>query len=164
MIKYVSLVGFVVYFLVIIILSFNTKKENKVIKYSGIVLFVLLALLFAFYNEKVIDRVIASVIRYFYFPSFTSYILTIFVSFIILVMSLICDKIDKRCRIINYIFSILIIVSYITFNLLEVDISSYNALYNGESLFCLRYVSRMFLGWLVVLGVFKYYQYFCKRW
>ena len=66
-------------------------------------------------------------------------------------------------RIVNYIFASLIIVAYIIFMLQEVDINSYNALYEEKSLLCLKYISRTFTLWIMILVFIKYFYYFGKK-
>ena len=60
---------------------------------------------------------------------------------------------------VNYIFSLLLIASYVVFALLEIDVNSYTALYSGISLICLRFVSRMFISWILIVMNIKYYKY-----
>ena len=59
------------------------------------------------------------------------------------------DNIPVKKRIINYVFACFIFIGYFVFMLLKVDISSYNSLYEGDSLFCLRYITRTFTLWII---------------
>ena len=73
------------------------------------------------------------------------------------------DKINDKRRIVNYIFASFIIVAYIIFMLLNVDINSSTALYQGDSLNCLRYISRTFIIWMIVNALINYFSYFLKK-
>ena len=59
------------------------------------------------------------------------------------------DNIPDKRRIINYIYGSFIFIGYIIFMLLEVNVNSYNSLYDGDSLLCIRYITRTFILWLV---------------
>ena len=69
----------------------------------------------------------------------------------------------SKIRIINYVFASFIFVAYIVFMLLDIDINSYNALYDGDSLLCLRYISRTFILWGIVGLIMKYFYFFMKK-
>ena len=66
-------------------------------------------------------------------------------------------------RIINYIFASLIIVVYVIFMAKNVDINSYNALYAEDSLLYLKYISRTFTVWMIILLIIKYFKYVVKK-
>lgn len=152
-----------VYFVLLIILVLNMDDKSKVIK-NSFLLFLISLLVFLFSaNELVMDYIISIIIRYFYFPTFASIMATIILSMIIFINSIYDDEMKDKLRIINYIFASFIFISFIIFMLLNIDINSYNALYTGNSLRCLRYISRTFTIWIVVIILFKYFYYFGKK-
>lgn len=152
-----------VYFVLLIILVLNMEDRSKVIKYSFLLFMITLFTAMFFVNEIIMDYIISVIIRYFYFPSFTSIIVTLLLTMATFVYNILKDDLNDKVRIINYIFASYIFVSYIIFMMLNVDVNSYNALYDGYSLICLRYISRTFMLWLIVNVVIKYYHYFLKR-
>ena len=152
-----------VYFVLLIILVLNMDDKSKVIKNSFLIFLIALFVCLFFANELVMDYIISIIIRYFYFPTFASIIATIVISMIIIINSIYDDEAKDKLRITNYIFASFIFISFIIFMLLNIDVNSYNALYTGDSLICLRYISRTFTIWILVIILFKYFYYFSKK-
>ena len=152
-----------VYFVLLIILVLNMNDKSKVIKNSFLLFMVALFTALFFANEMVMDYIISIIIRYFYFPTFASIIATLVLTMIIFINSIYDDEMKDKFRIINYIFASCIFVAFVIFMLLNVDLNSYNALYDGDSLICLRYISRTFILWIIVIILFKYFYYFGKK-
>ena len=152
-----------VYFILLVILILNIEEKSKIIKYSFFLFVITLFTALFFVNELVMDYLISIVIRYFYFPTFSSIILTIIVTMTILVYNVFVDYIDSRKRIVNYVFTSFIFIGYILFAIQNIDVNSYNALYTGNSLICLRYIARTFILWMIVLLTIKYFGYFTKK-
>ena len=161
--KYKISIALAVYFVLLIILVLNMEDRSKVIKNSFLLFMVCLVAALFFVNELVMDYIISSIIRFFYFPSFTSIIVTLLLTMAVFIYSIYDDEMKGKTRIINYIFSSFIFISYIIFMFLDVDINSYNALYEGDSLLCLRYISRTFILWIIVNIMTKYFYYFLKK-
>ena len=161
--KYKIAIAIMVYFILVIILVLNMEDRSKIIKNSFLAFMISLIVALFFVNELVIDYIISVIIRFFYFPSFTSIIVTLILTMIIFINNIFDDEIKDRRRIINYIFASFIFVSYIIFMLQEVDINSAVALYQGNSLKCLRYISRTFILWMLVNVFIKYFYYFLKK-
>lgn len=152
------------YLILLFFLILNIKKTNKVFKYCFIAfLFITLFALDA-YDNTMIDSIIGSFIRYIYYPTYFSYTFTFALSIIILIITVFSNKIYDKVKIINFTLGSLLILSYIIFLLLKVDINSYKALYEGNSLICLRYMTRTFTLWMGILIVRRYYKYFVKKW
>ena len=156
-------IAMAVYFVLLIILVLNMEDKSKIIKNSFLVFMVSLVVALFFVNELIMDYIITAIIRYFYFPSFTSIIVTLLLTMVVLIYSIFDDEVKDKTRIINYVFACYIFVSYVIFMFLEVDVNSYNALYEGNSLLCLRYISRTFMLWIVVTVLSKYFYYFLKK-
>lgn len=161
--KYKIAIAIMVYFILVIILVLNMEDRSKIIKNSFLAFMISLIVALFFVNELVMDYIISVIIRFFYFPSFTSIIVTLILTMIIFINNIFDDEIKDRRRIINYIFASFIFVSYIIFMLQEVDINSAIALYQGNSLKCLRYISRTFILWMLVNVFIKYFYYFLKK-
>ncbi len=152
-----------VYFVLLIILVLNMEDRSKIIKNSFLLFIIALFTALFFVNELVMDYIISVIIRYVYFPSFTAIIVTLLLTMIIFIYSIFEDGLSDKTRIANYVFASFIFISYIIFMLLDVDINSYNALYEGDSLICLRYITRTFILWLAANIIIKYYHYFLNR-
>ncbi len=152
-----------VYFVLLIILVLNMEDKSKIIKNSFLLFMIALITTLFFVNELVMDYIISVIIRYIYYPSFTAIIVTLLLTMIIFIYSIFEDDLSDKMRIVNYIFASFIFVSYIIFMMLDIDINSYNALYAGDSLICLRYITRTFVLWLIVNVIIKYYHFFLTR-
>ena len=152
-----------IYFILLIILVLNIEDKSKIIKYSFLIFILILNAALFIVNEVVMDYIISFAIKYVYFPSFASVLLTLFITTFIFLYNIFKDNIDDKRRIINYIFSSFIFISYIIFMLLDVNINSFNSLYSGNSLICMRYISRTFILWMIVMFGFKYFRYFMKK-
>ena len=156
------LIGFtlIVYLILVIILVINLKKNNRIIKFVFLLFFLAMIIMINVYDSSIIDFLIGQILRYIYFPSFYAYILTIIVSFFMLIYTVYDGYMNDKIRIINYIFGSLITLSYVVFLLQKVDTTSVGELYNGNALLCLRYVTRSFLIWLVIMWTWRYNKIF----
>lgn len=157
------IISLAVYFVLLVILVLNIEDKSKIIKNSFLIFMVSLVVALFFVNELIMDYIVSAIIRFFYFPSFASIIVTLLLTMIVLIYSIFDDEMKDKTRIINYIFASYIFVSYVVFMLLEIDVNSYTALYEGDSLLCLRYISRTFILWIVVNVLTKYFYYFLKK-
>lgn len=165
MVKFIGIACLHLYLLFIMFLVYNLHKKSKVIK----TIFASLIFIFVFvllqYNDSVLDSVLSSIIHYLYFPSFATFMVIIFGSLAILFYSVFNERLTINTRIINFVFASWIIIAYLIFVLLRLDVTSYLDLYTGTSLICLRFVTRGFLLWLVVLSSIRFYHYFTNaRW
>ncbi len=163
MLKIVVASSIMVYFTLLIILVLNLEEKSKVIKNSFLLFMVILLVAFLFTNELIMDYLISIIIRFLHFPTFASIILIIFITMIVFIYNIFNDNINDKKRIINYCFASFIIIGYIIFMLLEVNINSYNNLYTGNSLICLRYITRTFTLWMITSIMIKYFSYFFRK-
>ena len=138
-----------VYFILIIILVLNIEDKSKIIKYSFLLLLISLLVAFFVTNELVMDYLISIIVRFWYYPTFSTIIAIVFITMVLYIYNIFNDNIPDKRRIINYIYGSFIFIGYIIFMLLEVNVNSYNSLYDGDSLLCIRYITRTFILWLV---------------
>ena len=156
-------IAIMTYFVLLIILVLNMEDRSKIIKNSFLLFMIALVTALFFVNELIMDYIISIIIRYFYFPSFAAIIITLILTMIIFINNIFDDELKDKRRIINYIFSSFIFISYIIFMFLDIDVNSPNALYQGDSLLCLRYISRTFILWMIINVAIKYFYYFLKK-
>ena len=161
--KYKISISIMVYFILLIILVLNMEDRSKIIKNSFLAFIATLVIALFIVNELVMDYIIGAIIRYIYFPTFSSIIVTLMIAMVLFVKNILDDKKDDKKRIINYIFASFIIIAYIIFMLLEIDINSSTLLYQGDSLNCLRYITRTFIIWMITNGLIQYYSKFLKN-
>ena len=160
MVKFIGIISLVIYLFFLMVLVYNLHKKNKIIKGIFALLIIAFIGILLQYNETVLDSVLSLVVRYIYYPNFATFMVLVFVSLGILLYTIFNDKMHVKTRIINYVFSSWIIIAYIIFVLLSLDVTSVLALYSGTSLICLRFVTRGFLVWVVTLVALKSYYYF----
>ena len=161
--KYKISIAIMVYFILLIILVLNMEDRSKIIKNSFLGFMIILVGALFFVNELVMDYIISAIIRYIYYPTFSSIIVTLLVTVVVFINNIFDDDKNDKKRIVNYIFACFIFISYIIFMFLDVDINSPTALYNGDSLNCLRYISRTFILWMITNGLLKYFSNFLKK-
>ncbi len=161
--KYVISLSIMIYFILYTILVLNITDKSKVIKSSFIIFMVILIMSLFFINEMVMDYIISVIIRYIYYPTVSSILATVITSVVIFLSNILLEK-KKDCeRIINYTFASFIIIAYIIFLSLNVNLDSYNSLYSENSLLCLRYISRTAIVWAIFNGIYYFYKYLNKK-
>lgn len=152
-----------VYFVLLVILVLNITDKSKIIKYSFVLFMASFIILIFIVNEIIMDYIISVFIRYWYFPTFSSILATVMISIFIFLFNILREEKNAKERILNYIFASLILIAYVIFTIQNIDINSYNALYSEGSLICLRYISRCFTLWMLVIVIIKYFKFFVKK-
>ena len=94
--KYKISISIMVYFILLIILVLNMEDKSKIIKNSFLTFMVLLVMALFFVNELVMDYVISAIIRYIYFPTFSSIIVTLMVTIIIFIKNIYDDEKNEK--------------------------------------------------------------------
>ena len=163
MVKLIGIFCLIFYLVFLMILVTNLNKNNKIVKGIFAVLIIIFLAILMRSNETVLDSVLALVVRYIYFPSFATFMIIVLGSLVILLYSVYTDKIPKKMRMINFVFASWIIIDYIIFILLKLDVTSFIELYSGTSLICLRFVTRGFLVWVVTLSIMKVYYHYLEN-
>ncbi len=148
-----------VYFVLLIILVINITDKSKIIKYSFVIFMSSFIVLIFLINDIIMDYIMSSIIRFLYFPTFSSVLATVMISIFIFLYNIFREDKNDKERIINYIFASLITIAYVIFTIQNIDINSYKALYDGISLTCIRYISRCFVVWMIVLLTIKYFKF-----
>ena len=162
MVKLIGIFCLIFYLVFLMLLVVNLNKKSKGVKIVFAALIIPFLAILMKSNDSVLDNVLALIVRYIYFPSFSTFMLIILGSLVILLYSVFTDKIPKTMRMVNYIFASWIIISYIIHILLKLDVSSYVELYTGTSLKCLRFATRGFLAWIITLASMKIYYFYVK--
>jgi hypothetical protein len=160
MVKLIGIFCLIFYLVFLILLVINLNRKNRIVKGIFAILIIVFLGILLHSNESVLDSVLALIVRYIYFPSFATFMLIVLGSLVILLYSVFNDKLPNKMRIINYVFASWIIIDYIIFILLKLDVTSYIDLYTDTSLICLRLVTRGFLLWiLTIINMKVYYSY-----
>lgn len=146
---------------IIIALSFsfilicNYKLKSRVIKISFLGLTFLFLILIMIFDNNYIYSLLKLVISYFWYPNYLMFTTTILFSVILLIYSLVKNKLSFKNKIINYLLFSISFSTYIIFNRLNIDTNLYSSLYSTNSLIVLRIVTISFAIWLVLTIIFK---------
>lgn len=130
-----------------VILTFNNKEKNKIIKIVSI-LFCLVLLTFIFLlDSNFIYEFLKAIITYLWYPNYLIYVIIILVSVVNLLISLLKKEQNKIKYIINnFLFSICL-GSYLIFLNFNIDITLYSSLYQPKVLLLMRIVTISFIIW-----------------
>ena len=146
---------------IIIALSFsfilicNYKLKSRVIKISFLGLTFLFLILIMIFDNNYIYSLLKLVISYLWYPNYLMFTTTILFSVILLIYSLVKNKLSFKNKIINYLLFSISFSTYIIFNRLNIDTNIYSSLYSTNSLIVLRIVTISFAIWLVLTIIFK---------
>jgi len=165
MTRYIGIISLIIYSILVLILIFNLKEKNNFIRNAFIILFSLVVITFLVYNQEIINEGLRFFVRFIYFPTFNSYLVMILLTVCGLLYSIFSESLSNKFKVINYVFSSFLIVTYIIFMTLNVDVSLYNSLYSSSSLVWLRIGTRGFVLWGLILMVVRYLECFkSNRW
>lgn len=149
--------------LLLCVLIFNLSKKNKIVKYVFILFIIALFIVFDRVNNAALNSILYFIIRYLDYPEIDYYNVTLGITLIILVYTIFNENIKDKEKIINYIFSILIITSYVIFTINKYDVNSYNVIYKGMPLHLLRYLTKTFTLWIITNISIGYYKFITKK-
>ena len=137
------------------ILICNYKLKSKIIKFSFLILSIIFLILIFIFDNSFIYEFLKSLITYIWYPSYVLFVVTIIFSIIILIWTLLYNKLLIINKTINYLFFCICFCCYIIFLRLNIDPLLYNSLYSSKSLIIMRTVSISFIVCIFVNIVFK---------
>lgn len=163
---------FIVSLLIFLFLLFNLKYKNSIVK-IGISIFLVVIMLFISggfhtYVKDSINSFIKLIMNYYYFPSLALYYIIALISIIILIYTIINDKISNIKRCLNYTFLSLFfmffigLVSYIIKNKIRLVLDY--SLYQDDLILSFIQISNfIFLIWIFITGFWYLYSYFKRK-
>lgn len=159
--------------LCVFLFLFLNLKRNKTVVNIFIPIIILLfvafmAMGFHEYTRNAIEEVIKLIMHYYYFPSMSFYFVIIIFTTIYLIRTVYTDKVSKKIKIMNYIFSFILftlfvgLFSYVISN--NIGLSIDYSIYKDKYILSFIQISNLiFVGWLLVIGILKLYNYFKKK-
>ncbi len=138
-----------------VILLFNIKMKSKIIKYSFLILTLVFLITIGVLDTNFVYNFLEAIITYLWYPNYLLFVLNILFSIIILLYTLLNDKMLIIKKIASYIFFCISFSCYITFLRLDIDPTLYSSLYKSSSLTVMRIVSVSAFLWLIINIVFK---------
>lgn len=155
-----------IFIILYIFLLYNEKRQSKKVKVTltALIIFFFSLLVFYFSDDiiNVLSEIIKTIMRCFYFPNIVFYILTVIISLIILIYTVLKEKITKLNKIITYTFTIIhlflftnFITLAITNNLSLIDNAN---IYQHDQMFVIVLFSQIIF---ILLIIYKLIYHFC---
>lgn len=155
-----------IFIILYIFVLYNEKRQSKKVKVTLTALIIFFFSLLVFYfSDDIIDvlsEIIKTIMRCFYFPNIVFYILTVIISLIILIYTVLKEKITKLNKIITYTFTIIHLFLFtnfislaITNNLSLIDNAN---IYQHDQMFVIVLFSQIIF---ILLIIYKLIYHFC---
>lgn len=155
-----------IFIILYIFLLYNEKRQSKKVKVTltALIIFFFSLLVFYFSDDiiNVLSEIIKTIMRCFYFPNIVFYILTVIISLIILIYTVLKEKITKLNKIITYTFTIIHLFLFtnfislaITNNLSLIDNAN---IYQHDQMFVIVLFSQIIF---ILLIIYKLIYHFC---
>lgn len=155
-----------IFIILYIFVLYNEKRQSKKVKVTLTALIIFFFSLLVFYfSDDIIDvlsEIIKTIMRCFYFPNVVFYILTVIISLIILIYTVLKEKITKLNKIITYTFTIIHLFLFTNFISLAITnnlslIDSAN-IYQHDQMFVIVLFSQIIF---ILLIIYKLIYHFC---
>ena len=155
-----------IFIILYIFVLYNEKRQSKKVKVTLTALIIFFFSLLVFYfSDDIIDvlsEIIKTIMRCFYFPNIVFYILTVIISLIILIYTVLKEKITKLNKIITYTFTIIHLFLFTNFISLAITnnlslIDSAN-IYQHDQMFVIVLFSQIIF---ILLIIYKLIYHFC---
>ena len=155
-----------IFIILYIFLLYNEKRQSKKVKVTltALIIFFFSLLVFYFSDDiiNVLSEIIKTIMRCFYFPNIVFYILTVIISLIILIYTVLKEKITKLNKTITYTFTIIHLFLFTNFISLAITnnlslIDSTN-IYQHDQLFVIVLFSQIIF---ILLIIYKLIYHFC---
>ena len=127
-------------FLIILLMNLNIKSK-------------LINILFLDYSFVL--NFLTSLITYIYYPNYLCFVISILFSSFIFIYTLIKKNIDKKIKVLNYIFFLIQFSSYIIYQRLDIDLNTLSSIYSLKSLVMIRIVTISSLIFIILSLIFK---------
>lgn len=155
-----------IFIILYIFVLYNEKRQSKKVKVTltALIIFFFSLLVFYFSDDiiNVLSEIIKTIMRCFYFPNIVFYILTVIISLIILIYTVLKEKITKLNKIITYTFTIIHLFLFtnfislaITNNLSLIDNAN---IYQHDQMFVIVLFSQIIF---ILLIIYKLIYHFC---
>lgn len=155
-----------IFIILYIFVLYNEKRQSKKVKVTLTALIIFFFSLLVFYfSDDIIDvlsEIIKIIMRCFYFPNIVFYILTVIISLIILIYTVLKEKITKLNKTITYTFTIIHLFLFTNFISLAITnnlslIDSAN-IYQHDQMFVIVLFSQIIF---ILLIIYKLIYHFC---
>ena len=170
--SFMSLELLIIILCVFAFLFLNLKNNKDIIKIfvpiSTLLFLAFITMGFHNYVVAAIDKLIKSIMNYFYFPSMSFYFVIIILSTMYLIYNVWTKKFSHKYKILNYSFSLVLYIlfvglfSYVVSN--DISLSIDYSIYKDKYIISFVQISNIiFALWVIVLGIIKLYKYLKKK-
>lgn len=155
-----------IFIILYIFLLYNEKRQSKKVKVTltALIIFFFSLLVFYFSDDiiNVLSEIIKTIMRCFYFPNIVFYILTVIISLIILIYTVLKERLTRLNKIITYTFTIIHLFLFTNFISLAITnnlslIDSAN-IYQHDQMFVIVLFSQIIF---ILLIIYKLIYHFC---
>ncbi len=165
--SYLTIEILLIFILLFIFLIYNERRKNKKVKIalSALIIFFFSLLVFYFYEDmvSVLNEIIKTIMRCFYFPNIIFYILTAIVSLSLLIYNIFKKNNLKLNKIITYVFTLIHIYLFTNFISLAIlkNISLIDTvnIYKNDNMFVIVLSSQIIFLFLVVYKIIFHFYY-----
>lgn len=155
-----------IFIILYIFLLYNEKRQSKKVKVTltALIIFFFSLLVFYFSDDiiNVLSEIIKTIMRCFYFPNIVFYILTVIISLIILIYTVLKEKITKLNKIITYTFTIIHLFLFTNFISLAItnnlSLIDNDNIYQHDQMFVIVLFSQIIF---ILLIIYKLIYHFC---
>ena len=133
-----------------VILVFNTKIKNKLIKILFLVFSLIYLIFIVLLDSNFIYEFLKAIITYLWYPSYLIFIIVILISIIILIITILRKEKNKIKNILTYLLFSTCLGCYLIFSKYDIDPSLYSSLYQTKSLILMRIVTISFIIWILI--------------
>ena len=138
-----------------IILIFNSKFSNKIIKYSFLFFSLIFLILIFILDSNFIYEFLKAIITYLWYPNYLIFVISIIFSIILFIVNILKKEKMLIKNILTYLMFSICLACYIIFLSLDIDVSLYSDLYQSNSLVLMRTVSISFIIYIISLFILR---------
>ena len=152
------------FIIILIFLLVNLKYKNRKVKiFIPFLLLFIISLAIFLYGSNilyVLERIIKGVIYSLYFPNIVFYIITVIISFILMIYTILSNKLSNKAKTINYLLLLTHLYLFILFitNCLELNVSLIkpSKIYKYDQLYVLIQASQLIFILNIIYQSVKY--------
>ena len=152
------------FIIILIFLLVNLKYKNRKVKiFIPFLLLFIISLAIFLYGSNilyVLEKIIKGVIYSLYFPNIVFYIITVIISFILMIYTILSNKLSNKAKTINYLLLLTHLYLFILFitNCLELNVSLIkpSKIYKYDQLYVLIQASQLIFILNIILIYLRY--------
>ena len=162
--SFLAIEDLLTFIIILIFLLVNLKYKNRKVKiFIPFLLLFIISLAIFLYGSNilyVLEKIIKGVIYSLYFPNIVFYIITVIISFILMIYTILSNKLSNKAKTINYLLLLTHLYLFILFitNCLELNVSLIkpSKIYKYDQLYVLIQASQLIFILNIIYQSVKY--------